>query len=78
MDLPYVFGEPFRADNPEVNDQFFYNGLEYNDEDREFSYFMLTMYANFAKYGWVSRIWMIYTFTLAAEIITHILDDRSI
>ena len=49
-------GYPFLPDNPEVQDQV---GLEegdpeypWSEEDQEWSYFMINLWTNFAKYGW--------------------------
>ena len=51
MDFYYIFGEPFRNSTPAIQEQFIFNNVSYNDNDREYSYYMLELQANFVKYG---------------------------
>ena len=62
VELAYVWGFPFIADNAAVRRD---NGnltldlgvpLRFSDEDRDFADFTMTLWTNFAKYGSVYHI----------------------
>lgn len=52
MDVPYMWGKPFLRHNPEVRNQSEIIDLfPYQEADDEYSYFMMKMWTDFAKYG---------------------------
>ena len=51
-DLPYVFGYPYLKLNPAVREETkIFDVIDWNDDDRNMTNFVITLWANFAKFG---------------------------
>lgn len=52
MEVPFVWGQPFNRYNPDVQQQTeVIDQIDFVDKDNEYSYFMMVLWTNFAKFG---------------------------